>query len=191
MESVQRLRRRRRQPDTLKTTEQQVVTTQAVVDDTGAPTPQQIIIVQPANPQVGVCSQLQPDRGLWRVALSGHAAGVFPPPPGYAFGSALFSGMAFAAGGRGRRFAVGMGLGRTRAMGRRQRQRQRQSLQPHHRQHVDRSKLSGNQWRARPRGRRRAADAAAGWSRRRPRRAERPCRPTPSDGPTSRSRPAR
>ena len=98
MKSVQRLRAQAQAAGTLKTTEQQVVTTQAVVDDTGAPTPQQIIVVQPANPQVVYVPSYSPTvaYGAWPYPATPPV--YLPPPPGYAFGTALVSGMAFAAG---------------------------------------------------------------------------------------------
>ena len=98
MESVQRLRAQAQEAGTLKTTEQQVVTTQAVVDDQGAPTPQQIVVIQPANPQVVYVPSYNPTAvyGAWPYPATPPV--YLPPPPGYAFGTALVSGMAFAAG---------------------------------------------------------------------------------------------
>ena len=98
MGSVQRLRAQAQAAGSLKTTEQQTVTTQAVVDDQGAPTPQQIIVVQPANPQVVYVPTYNPTTvyGAWPYPATPPV--YLPPPPGYAIGTALVSGMAFAAG---------------------------------------------------------------------------------------------
>ncbi len=98
MDSVQRLRAQAQAAGTLKTTEQQVVTTEAVVDDQGAPTPQQTIVIQPANPQVVYVPTYNPTvaYGTWPYPTVPPV--YLPPPPGYAIGTALVTGMAFAAG---------------------------------------------------------------------------------------------
>ncbi len=98
MDSVQRLRAQAQTAGALKTTEQQVVKTEAVVDDAGAPTPQQIITIQPANPQVIYVPSYNPTvvYGAWPYPATPPV--YLPPPPGYAVGTALLSGMAFAAG---------------------------------------------------------------------------------------------
>jgi Protein of unknown function (DUF3300) len=97
MDSVQRLRQQAREAGTLKTTEQQVVSTQAVLDDQGAPTPQQTIVIQPADPQVIYVPAYNPTQvyGTWPYPAT---PPVYLPPPGYAIGTALVTGMAFAAG---------------------------------------------------------------------------------------------
>ncbi len=98
MDSVQRLRAQAQAAGTLKTTEQQVVTTRAVVDDEGAPTPQQTVVIQPANPQVVYVPSYNPTvvYGTWPYPATPPV--YLPPPPGYAIGTALVTGMAFAAG---------------------------------------------------------------------------------------------
>ncbi|HET9019019.1 MAG TPA: DUF3300 domain-containing protein [Acetobacteraceae bacterium] len=98
MDSVQRLRRQAQDAGTLKTTEQQVVKTEAVVDDQGAPTPQQTIVIQPANPQVVYVPTYAPAQvyGTWPYPATPPV--YLPPPPGYAIGTAFVSGLAFATG---------------------------------------------------------------------------------------------
>jgi hypothetical protein len=97
-DSVQRLRHQAQEAGNLKTTEQQVVSTQAVVDAQGQPTPQQTIVIQPANPQVVYVPQYNPTvvYGTW--PYPSYPPVYVPPPPGYAFGSALLTGLAFGAG---------------------------------------------------------------------------------------------
>ena len=98
MDSVQRLRRQAQTAGTLKSTEQQVVKTQAVVDDRGAPTSQQTIVIQPANPQVVYVPTYAPAQvyGTWPYPATPPV--YLPPPPGYAIGTAFVSGLAFATG---------------------------------------------------------------------------------------------
>lgn len=98
MDSVQRLRLQAQQAGTLKTNEQQVVTTQAMMDDQGNPAPQQTIVIQPANPQVVYVPTYNPAvvYGTWPYPATPPV--YYPPPPGYAVGSAFLTGMAFAAG---------------------------------------------------------------------------------------------
>ncbi len=52
LNSAQRLRLQAQETGHLKTTEQQLVSTQTVVDDQGQPTPNQTIVIQPADPEV-------------------------------------------------------------------------------------------------------------------------------------------
>ncbi|MFL5281091.1 MAG: DUF3300 domain-containing protein [Rhodopila sp.] len=96
MNSVQRLRRQAQQAGTLKTTEQQVVTVTSSAGGSGAP--QQTIVIEPANPQVVYVPTYNPNQafGTWPYASTPPV--YLPPPPGYAIGSALVTGMAFAAG---------------------------------------------------------------------------------------------
>ncbi|MGE0418999.1 MAG: DUF3300 domain-containing protein [Acetobacteraceae bacterium] len=87
MDSVQRLRRQAQAAGSLKTTEQQkVITTQ------------QTIVIEPANPQVVYVPTYNPTvvYGTWPYVSTPPV--YIPPPPGYVVGSALVSGLAFAAG---------------------------------------------------------------------------------------------
>jgi hypothetical protein len=98
MDSVQRLRHQAQDAGTLKTTEQAVVRSVAITDDQGAPTSQQAIVIEPANPQVVFVPVYNPTVafGTWPYAATPPV--YFPPPPGYAIGTALATGIAFAAG---------------------------------------------------------------------------------------------
>jgi Protein of unknown function (DUF3300) len=98
MDSVQRLRLQAQQVGTLKTTEQQVVTLAAASDSTGAPTSQQVIAIQPADPQVVYVPSYNPTTvyGAWPYPATPPV--YLPPPPGYAVANAVVTGMAFAAG---------------------------------------------------------------------------------------------
>ena len=96
MDSIQRLRQQAQQAGTLKTTDQQVVTVNSSGGEAGAP--QQVIVIEPANPQVVYVPVYNPSQafGTWPYAATPPV--YLPPPPGYAIGSALVTGMAFAAG---------------------------------------------------------------------------------------------
>jgi hypothetical protein len=85
--SIQRLRVQAQTAGQLKTTEQQTV----AVED-GA------IVIQPANPQVVYVPAYNPSvvYGTW--PYPSYPPAYYPPPPGYVVGSALASGLAFAAG---------------------------------------------------------------------------------------------
>lgn len=103
MDSVQRLRRQAQEAGTLKTTPQQTVTTVAMVSAEGAPAPeapapQQAIVIQPTDPQVVYVPSYNPTEvyGTWPYPATPPV--YLPPPPGYAVGTALASGIAFAAG---------------------------------------------------------------------------------------------
>ena len=76
----------------LKSTEQQKV----VIEN---PTPQQsVIVIQPAQPQVVYVPTYNPTvvYGAW--PYPSYPPYYIPPPPGYYFGSALMTGLAFGAG---------------------------------------------------------------------------------------------
>jgi Protein of unknown function (DUF3300) len=94
MSSVQRLRMQAKQAGGLQTTEQQVVTTSP--PSSGAAQP--VIVIEPANPQVVYVPMYNPSQvyGTWPYPSTPPV--YLPPPPGYAIGSALVTGMAFAAG---------------------------------------------------------------------------------------------
>ena len=98
MDSVQRLRLQAQQAGTLKSNEQQVVSQAPAVDAQGQPTSQQAIIIQPANPQVVYVPTYNPSVvfGTWPYPATPPV--YFPPPPGYNFGNALLTGLAFATG---------------------------------------------------------------------------------------------
>ena len=97
MNSVQRLRLQAQEAGSLQTTEQQVVSTQAVVDDQGQPTPDKIIVIQPADPQIVYVPAYNPSvvYGAWPYPAY---PPVYYPPPAYYPGAALATGIAFAAG---------------------------------------------------------------------------------------------
>jgi hypothetical protein len=96
MSSVQRLRLQAQQAGTLKSTEQQVVTVNAAGGGSGAP--QQVIVIEPANPQVVYVPSYNPSQAFGAWPYPSTPPVYLPPPPGYAVGSALVTGMAFAAG---------------------------------------------------------------------------------------------
>jgi hypothetical protein len=98
MDSVQRLRQQAQAAGNLKTNDQQVVQSVAVVDDQGAPTAQQSIVIQPANPQVIYVPTYNPTvvYGTWPYPASPPV--YLPPPPGYGTATAFVNGMAFMAG---------------------------------------------------------------------------------------------
>ncbi len=87
MDSVQRLRFQAQSAGNLQTTEQQIVRTE-----------QQVIIIEPAQPTVVYVPSYNPTvvYGAWPYPA--YPPVYLPPPPGYVFGAALVSGMAFAAG---------------------------------------------------------------------------------------------
>lgn len=85
--SIQRLRAQAQAVGQLKTTEQQTVAVES-----GA------IVIQPANPQVVYVPAYNPAvvYGAW--PYPSYPPVYYPPPPGYVVGSALVTGLAFAAG---------------------------------------------------------------------------------------------
>ncbi|MDR3533853.1 MAG: DUF2950 family protein [Rhodopila sp.] len=87
MNSVQRLRAQAKTAGNLQTTEQQVVRTE-----------QQTIIIEPAQPTVVYVPSYNPTvvYGAW--PYPSYPPVYLPPPPGYVVGTALVSGLAFAAG---------------------------------------------------------------------------------------------
>ena len=92
MDAVQRLRKAAQTAGTLKSTEQQKV----VIEN---PTPQQsVIVIQPAQPQVVYVPMYNPTvmYGAW--PYPSYPPYYLPPPPGYYFGNALMTGLAFGAG---------------------------------------------------------------------------------------------
>jgi hypothetical protein len=85
--SIQRLRAQAQAAGQLKTTEQQTVAVE-----------QGAIVIQPANPQVVYVPSYNPAvvYGAWPYPA--YPPVYYPPPPGYVVGSALMTGLAFAAG---------------------------------------------------------------------------------------------
>lgn len=92
LDSVQRLRFQAQQAGSLTTTPQQRVTS------TPRPNAPPIIVVEPANPQIIYVPSYNPEQvyGTWPYPATPPV--YLPPPPGYAIGTALVTGMAFAAG---------------------------------------------------------------------------------------------
>jgi hypothetical protein len=87
MDSVQRLRAQAQTAGNLKTTEQQIVRVE-----------KQVIIIEPARPTVVYVPSYNPVvvYGAWPYPA--YPPVYLPPPPGYVFGTALVSGIAFATG---------------------------------------------------------------------------------------------
>ena len=87
MKSVQRLRFQAQAAGNLKTTEQQIIRVE-----------QQVIIIEPARPTVVYVPSYNPTvvYGVWPYPA--YPPVYLPPPPGYVFGAAVVSGIAFAAG---------------------------------------------------------------------------------------------
>ena len=132
--AVQRLRRLAQANDKLQTSPQQVVvpqqvTVEAPAGSSQAPAPQEVIVIQPAQADTVYVPTYDPAT----VYGSSWPYPSYPPlypvqPPGYYFGAALATGLAFAAGA-----AVVGGLWgwASPRVGRRLRERQRQSIQQH------------------------------------------------------------
>jgi hypothetical protein len=87
MASIQRLRRQAQIAGQLKSTEQQVVRTEG-----------QTIVIAPAQPSVVYVPVYNPSVVFGSWPYPAYPPVYFPPPPGYAFGNALLTGLAFGAG---------------------------------------------------------------------------------------------
>jgi Protein of unknown function (DUF3300) len=89
MDSVQRLRQAAYKAGNLKTSEQQKIEVQPATNT---------IVIQPANPQIVYVPAYNPTTfyGPWPYAA--YPPTYLPPPPGYAIGTALATGLAFGAG---------------------------------------------------------------------------------------------
>jgi hypothetical protein len=87
MNSVQRLRTQAQAAGNLKTTEQQIVRLE-----------KQVIVIEPARSTVVYVPSYNPTivYGVWPYPT--YPPVYLPPPPGYVFGAALVSGIAFATG---------------------------------------------------------------------------------------------
>lgn len=114
MNAVQALRARAKENGTLESNPQQTVTvTQTVVQNntgsssgggtsTQAAPPQEVIAIQPTNPEKIYVPYYEPSVAYGAWPYPSYQPYYFPPPPGYAFGSALATGLAWSAG-----FAIG------------------------------------------------------------------------------------
>ena len=102
--SVQRLRRLAQANDKLQSSPQQIVSTQQVTVEppTGSsqpPTQQEVIVIQPAQPNTVYVPTYNPTvvyGSSW--PYPSYPPYYAAPPPGYYFGTALATGLAFAAG---------------------------------------------------------------------------------------------
>lgn len=101
MDSVQRLRRQAKAAGNLKSNEQQKVSEQAPAPAQATSTGgsnQQTIIIESADPQVVYVPSYNPTvvYGTW--PYPSYPPVYYPPPPGYYFGTAIATGIGFAAG---------------------------------------------------------------------------------------------
>src|SRR3954463_9656835 len=101
--SVQRLRRQAQVNDKLQSSPQQVVSTEVVMTEpppgsNQAPTQQEVIVIKPAQPDVVYVPTYDPRTVYGTWPYPAYPPYYAPPPPGYYFGTALTTGMAFAAG---------------------------------------------------------------------------------------------
>jgi hypothetical protein len=87
LDSVQRLRRQAQAAGHLQSTPQQTVTTEA-----------EALVIQPVDPQVVFLPTYNPTVVFGSWPYPAVPPVVLPPPPGYAIGSALATGLAFGAG---------------------------------------------------------------------------------------------
>ena len=104
MDSVQRLRNQAQKAGNLKSNEQTKVTVQAAPPPPATTTvvqqqaPQQIIVIEPAQPQVVYVPTYNPTvvYGAW--PYPSYPPYYIPPPPGYWFSSAVATGIAWGVG---------------------------------------------------------------------------------------------
>ncbi len=87
LDSVQRLRHQAQGTGCLKSTEQQLVSAQG-----------QTIVIAPANPDVVYVPAYNPTVVYGSWPYPSYPPVYFPPPPGYAVGNALLTGLAFGVG---------------------------------------------------------------------------------------------
>ena len=93
MDSVQRLRAAAQKSGNLETTEQQ-----KVIVEQAPQTEQTIIKIEPASPQVVYVPAYNPTVVYGSWWYPSYPPVYLPPPPGYVFGTALVSGIAFGVG---------------------------------------------------------------------------------------------
>ncbi|UVM56003.1 DUF3300 domain-containing protein [Pseudomonas sp. B21-012] len=105
MNSVQRLRAKAKAAGHLESNEQQTVIVQPSSAPAGGTTtvvqgaaPAQTIVIQPTNPQVVYVPSYNPSVVYGSWSSPSYPPAYYPPPPGYAIGTALASGLAFGAG---------------------------------------------------------------------------------------------
>lgn len=100
MDSVQRLRRQAQAAGNLQSNEQQQVSVQPSTSSSSSQpvSNEQTIIIESADPQVVYVPSYNPSvvYGTW--PYPSYPPVYYPPPPGYYFGTALATGLAFAAG---------------------------------------------------------------------------------------------
>src|SRR3954452_22196590 len=101
--SIQRLRRQAKANDKLQSSPQQVVSTELVMTEpppgsNQAPTQQEVIVIQPAQPNVVYVPTYDPRTVYGTWPYPAYPPYYVPPAPGYYFGTALATGFAFAAG---------------------------------------------------------------------------------------------
>jgi len=101
--SIQRLRRQAQENDKLQSSPEQVVSTQEVTtpppEGSGqAPTQQQVIVIEPAQPDVVSVPTYNPATVYGSWPYPSYPPYYAAPPAGYYFGAALATGLAFTAG---------------------------------------------------------------------------------------------
>ncbi|SPO69870.1 DUF3300 domain-containing protein [Pseudomonas sp. JV241A] len=105
MNSVQRLRAKAKAAGHLESNAQQTVIVQPSSAPAGGTTtvvqgtaPAQTIVIQPTNPQVVYVPSYNPSVVYGSWSSPSYPPAYYPPPPGYAIGTALATGLAFGAG---------------------------------------------------------------------------------------------
>lgn len=105
MNSVQRLRAKAKAAGHLESNDQQTVIVQPASAPAGGTTtvvqgaaPAQTIVIQPTNPQVVYVPSYNPSVVYGSWSSPSYPPAYYPPPPGYAIGTALATGLAFGAG---------------------------------------------------------------------------------------------
>ena len=101
--SVQRLRRQAQANNKLQSSEQQIVSTEMVSTEPPsgsgqAATQQSVIVIKPAQPNVVYVPNYNPTTVYGTWPYPSYPPYYAPPPPGYYFGTALATGLAFATG---------------------------------------------------------------------------------------------
>jgi len=101
--SVQRLRRQAKANEKLQSSPQQTVSTEMVTTEPlpgsgQAPTQQEVIVIKSPQPDVVYVPTYDPRTVYGSWPYPSYPPYYAPPPPGYYFGTALATGMAFAAG---------------------------------------------------------------------------------------------